>query len=124
MIVNDANIYAQLDIKASLVLGNVVNADVERLEVLVANYYKVSVVDLRCWRVDSDAKKMICFLLRHQLNYSIGSIANRYGINRLFLRKCIVDLYVECLRDDAKKSVIDVFLSDFKNNNKKVLIFN
>lgn len=110
--------YAQLDIKASLVLGSVVDVNVEKLERVVANYYGVSVLDLKSWTNDSEAKKVMCFLLHHYLNYSIGSIASVYNINRLFLRNCIVNKYVSCLQDASEKAIVDGFVNSITSNVK------
>jgi hypothetical protein len=104
------NIYAKLNVKTAISLGSITDVNVNRLEQLVANYYGVNVSGLNDWRNDSEAKKMVCFLLHHHLHYSIGSIAKVYNINRLYLRDCIVNEYINCLQNPEKKAIADGFI--------------
>lgn len=101
------NIYAKLDIADTIVLGTIVDSKVLHLENVIANYYNVSKSSLLDWRCDSKAKKMLCFVLHHHLHYAIGSLASRYCINHLYLRKCILEIYTECLQNNTKKLVVD-----------------
>ena len=108
-------------LKPTIVLGVLVDERVNLLERLVCDYYNVKLVSLMDWKVDSEAKKMLCFLLYHGLGYSIGSVSKRYNINSLFLRNCIRDLYVNCLSNADEKMLVDGFLYRIKDNDKKVL---
>jgi hypothetical protein len=118
-LVND--IYAKLDVKETIILGSVVDINVQKLEALVADYYGVSVHMLTAWQYDTEAKKMVCFLLHHRFNYSIGSIANHYKINRLHLKNCITKQYVDCLQDANKMAFVDGFINELKSNTSKAL---
>lgn len=81
-------------------IGAVVDHRIEAIETLVANFYGKTVNGvLDVWYHTSDEKLMCCFLLHDLLNYSFGSIGNRYRIYPGFLRNKINEYYIKCLQD-------------------------
>lgn len=91
-----------IDLKNVIVLGKIEDVRVAKLEQSVAAHFGVSVHTLNDWKHDSDAKLMLCFLLCNTLQYSIGSVAKHYAINRLYLKNKIVDQYQKCLLDASE----------------------
>lgn len=103
---------------ASVVLNDaVVDHRIEKMEQSVAAFFEISKHQLNAWQHDTEAKLTICFLLCSKLNYSIGSVAKRYCINRLFLKQNIIKLYTKCLTDAAYMALIDR-LATGANNTK------
>lgn len=111
--------YVNIDIAASIALGAVVDPRVVALESAVANYYGISVHELKAWTNDSDAKKTMCFLLVYHCNYSIGSVAKQYNIYKHFLRNCLSNLCVKWLSDASYRSVVNGFIDGIKYNTVK-----
>lgn len=93
------NTYIDFNLKDALVFGKVIDQRVVNLENRVAAHYSVSRLILTDWRQDSDVKKTLCFVLYSQLNYSIGSLAARYNINKLYLKNYLTKTMAACLRD-------------------------
>lgn len=93
------NTVIPVDCKDVLQLGSVIDNRITAIEQLVANYYDVSVHDLDVSYRDTPAKLMCCFLLHDLLNYSIGSLANKYKVYQGFLRNKIKEHYIQCLQD-------------------------
>lgn len=114
----DGNI-AQIDIKASMALGAVVDGNVMRLENAVKQYYDVNTYELTDWRIDSDAKKMICFLLVWHLGYSITSVAKAYNIYRGYLKTVVIDHYKNLLLNDGYNDFVHGFISNSKGETAK-----
>jgi hypothetical protein len=106
--------YIDANIINTLSIGDVVDVNIELLEQRISAYYGVSVASLTDWMYDTDAKKMLCFLLCHYLHYSIGSVAVKYKINALYLRQYITEQYKNCLLKASEKSLVDGF---FNNTN-------
>lgn len=104
--------YVLPNVIETIALGTVVDERVIRLERAVCDYYKLPVSDLKNWKYDTEAKKMLCFLLHHYLQYSIGSISSKYHINKLYLRNFITDFYKTCLLDSVKLSVVNLLIND------------
>lgn len=101
--------FSSVGLKATLVCGDLIDVKVEVFEAIVCDYYKVTKLSLKDWVVDSEAKLMLCFLLHHKLRYSIGSLANTYNVNVLFLRNNVLKIYESCLLDASKKVLVDNF---------------
>lgn len=99
-----------VDVVNTIALGSVVDPKVVLLEHNVADYFDVNVNELSNWKHDTEAKKMICFLLYKHCHYSIASIAKQYRIDRFYLKNCIKDYYVRCLADDEFKVLVDRLL--------------
>jgi hypothetical protein len=69
--------YVGVDIHDTVTLGCIVDPRVVRLEQLVADHYDININALTDWKDNSDAKKLLCFLLHHHCHYSISSIAKQ-----------------------------------------------
>ena len=103
--------YHDLDIKQSLILGKLVDPRVQILEREVSKHYHVEIPMLSAWQYDTEAKKVLCFLLVRYLQYSIGSVAKAYNINRLYLKNEITNLYKTCLLDANTMGLMDMFFN-------------
>jgi hypothetical protein len=109
MIVFDNGAYRLVDVSKALVLGKITDRRVGLLERKVSAYFGVPVASLKEWRADSEAKKWICFLLVHKLQYSVCSVAKSYNINKYFLKTEISNFYKTCLLDVEKQLLMDAF---------------
>lgn len=83
-----------------VVAGKVVDHRIIAIEDLVAQAFNTTVHELDVFYKDTPAKLMCCFLVHHLLNYSVGSIANKYKVYPLFLRNKIIEHYSKCLQDN------------------------
>lgn len=119
MIVFNNGAFNIVDVKSSIALGSIVDPKVVVLEQSVAGHYGIAVGDLNDWKHDTDAKKMICFLLCHYLGYSVGSVASQYKINRLFLRNYIKETYKNCLLNANYMALVSSFYDNSTNSGLK-----
>lgn len=114
-IIKDNNIIP-VQAKSIVGLSDVLDVRVTHIEKIVAHNYNIPVHELTTFYRDSDAKVMCCFLLHDMFNYSIGSIAKRYHIDRLFLRTKIIRIYTDCLQSKNTLKQVLIFKDNYKNN--------
>lgn len=111
--------YLEIDVVQTIVLGTVVDPRVVLFESVVADFYDTTIHQLSNWQHDTEAKKMLCFLLQHHCHYSICSIAKKYRIDSKFLRNSIRNIYIGCLQDPCKKALVDGFIVSIGLNSVK-----
>ena len=99
-----------------VITNEVIDFRIIQIEGLVARCFNVTAQDLKVFYNDSPAKVLCCFLLHDCLGYSIGSIAARYKIDRLFLRKNINDQYIKCLTDANEMAFVDGFKKEINTH--------
>lgn len=90
-----------VDTKEVLSFGAVQDPRICKIEAIVADYFDTTVHELNVFYKDTEAKILCCFMLHDLFTYSIGSLAVRYNIDRLFLRNKITQIYINCLQDEA-----------------------
>ena len=95
--------------KKIIVFGAVQDPRIVKVESVVAHYFNTTIHELNVFYHDTDAKVMCCFLLHDMFCYSLGCLAKRYNIDRLYLRNRIMKVYQNCLlQKSAMKEVVDL----------------
>lgn len=102
-----------VEAKTIVSYGRVHDARIDKIEQIVAGHYNTTVHELNVFYRDTEAKIMCCFLLHDMFNYSIGSIAAKYHIDRLFLRNKIKQQYIKCLQNKADMQQVTALRSAF-----------
>jgi hypothetical protein len=95
--------------------GAVQDANISIIETIVASAYNTKVSQLDVFYKDTPAKFMCCFLIHDLLQYTVRSIAVKYGVYKYFLDNHIQEHYKNCLIDPAFMDQVNRLRNDFNN---------
>ena len=107
LIIKDENIMLKSDLLRVVNGCDFSDHDIAILERMIAADYNIDESVFKDWRDSSDAKIMLCFVLRHLLGYSVGWLAKRYHIYKHFLRNKIKEKYKSVLVNANEMKQID-----------------